>query len=314
MRDVALSFIQTAGWGDAVASPVAGDLSTRSYTRLSHAGRTAILMDASDEIAATEAFCKMTEWLRDLDLSAPAILDARESAGLLLLEDLGTQSVSDQFSQGVEATDIYQTCIDLLLTIRDQHVPDLSEPTAHEMAEWTCLADQYYPHADTGQLNAIRYLLETEMERFTTRPSVSLRDFHADNLMWLPDRSGIRKLGLLDYQDAFSTHPVYDLVSLLTDARMDVSPETRKTYIRAYATASGDDLSELERAFAVYSVQRNLRILGIFHRAVEDFGKMHHLPKLPRVYGYLIEAFEHPVFANVRDFVPSALPPPENAS
>ena len=314
MRDDALSFVRAAGWGDAVASPVAGDLSTRSYTRLTHAGRTAILMDAGDEIAATEAFCKMTEWLRDLGLSAPAILDARVSAGLLLLEDLGTQSVSDLLSQGGESVHIFQTCIDLLLTMRSQQVPNLSEPTAHEMAEWTRLADQYYPNADPGLLDGVRSVLKTEIELFTTRTTVSLRDFHADNLMWLPDRDGIRKLGLLDYQDAFSTHPVYDLVSLLTDARMYVPPETRKTYIRAYATASGDDLSELERAFAMFSVQRNLRILGIFHRAAEDFGKRHHLPKVRRVYGYLIEAFEHPVFADVRRSVPTALPPPENCT
>jgi len=90
-----------------------------------------------------------------------------------------------------------------------------------------------------------------------------------------------------------------------------VPPKTRQTYIRAYAAASGDDLSELEAAFAIFSVQRNLRILGIFHRAAKDFGKRHHLPKLPRVYGYLIEAFEHPVFADLRDSIAAALPPPE---
>ena len=312
MRDVALSFIRTAGWGDAVICPVAGDLSTRSYTRLTHAGRTTILMDAGDEIASTEAFCKMTEWLRSLSLSAPAILDARVSSGLLLIEDLGTQSVSDLLSKGTDSAQIFEACIDLLLTIRSQQVPDLSAPSAHEITEWTRLADHYYPHADTGQLDAIRSVIETEIALFTVRPSVSLRDFHAENLMWLPDREGMRRLGLLDYQDAFSTHPVYDLVSLLTDARMDVSSETRATYMRAYAAASGDDQSELERAFAVFSVQRNLRILGIFHRAAKDFGKRHHLPKLPRVYGYLIEAFEHPVFADVRDLVPTALAPPEN--
>lgn len=314
MRDVASSFIRTAGWGDSDASPVAGDLSTRSYTRLTRADGTAILMDAGHEVSSTKAFVLMTEWLRNLGLSAPEIFSAEPSLGLLLLEDFGRLSVGDLLAKGEETADVFETCVDLLLTIRSQSNPGLSAPTAQEMAQWTLLADEYYPRADTRFLDEVRAVLANEMAQLSTCATVSLRDFHADNLMWLPHRDGIQKLGLLDYQDAFLAHPVYDLVSLLTDARMDVSPEVRQIYIRAYAGASGDELSGLEKAFAIYSVQRNLRILGIFHRAAKDFGKRHHHSKLPRVYGYLIEAFAHPVFADMRGSIATALPSPEASS
>jgi len=311
MREVARSFVENAGWGAAAQSPVAGDLSSRSYTRLTRAEGSAILMDAGDEVASTKAFVVMTDWLRKIGLSAPRLLSSEPNLGLLLLEDFGNLSVTDLLANGQESTSIFATCIELLLAIRNQPKPGLIEPTAQEMAQWTFLADTYYPGADTPFLDDVRAVLETEMAQVSIASSVSLRDFHADNLMWLPGRDGIRKLGLLDYQDAFLTHPVYDLVSLLTDARMDVCPKMRRTYLRAYAAESGDDFTNLEKAFAVYSVQRNLRILGIFHRAAKEFGKRHHLPKLPRVYGYVVEAFEHPIFADLRRAVTTALPPPE---
>lgn len=312
MRDEARMFLQQAGWGDAVITPVAGDLSDRHYVRLTKPDGTAILMDAGSDGASTHAFQTMTKWLRSIGLSAPSILAAVPDAGLLLLEDLGKQSVNDLLSDAQNADAIFETCIDLLLTIRRQPTVDLMTPTAHDLAQWTTLADQFYPGADANLLNAFRAVLETELTRFSTLSTMSLRDFHADNLMWLPERSGVRKLGLLDYQDAFLTHPVYDLVSLLTDARMDVSRQTRQTYISAYAAAAGDDLADLEPAFAVFSAQRNLRILGIFHRAASEHGKRHHLPKVPRVYRYFLEAVEHPVFEEVRSTISTALPPPKD--
>ena len=105
-------------------------------------------------------------------------------------------------------------------------------------------------------------------------------------------------------------HPVYDLVSLLTDARSEISRDTRREYFALYARASGDDIEMLGEAFAAYSLQRNLRILGIFHRAAKVDGKTHHLPKVPRVYRYLKEALEHPRFASLRPHLAKALPEP----
>ena len=126
----------------------------------------------------------------------------------------------------------------------------------------------------------------------------------------MPERTGVRRLGLLDYQDAFLTHPIYDVVSLLTDARTDIEPEFRAQMIEAYAQRTGRDLAAVKLAFAAFSAQRNLRILGIFARSASRDGKPIHLPKLPRVHAYLIEALQHPVFVSVADDAIAAIPPP----
>lgn len=154
-------------------------------------------------------------------------------------------------------------------------------------------------------------LLKLLEDALSGGPTVSLRDFHADNLMWLPDRKGIQRFGLLDYQDAFLTHPAYDLVSFLTDARFDVPKALREATIQTYLDRSGDPAEPFHRAFAAMSAQRNLRILGIFAHGAAS-GRGHHLDKLPRVHGYFAEALEHPAFDAVRMETLAALPDPND--
>lgn len=309
------AFLDAAGWSTARRLAVAGDLSARNYVRLLQPdGRAAMLMDAAPEIdASTPAFVAMTQWLRRRGLSAPEILAADTPFGLLLLEDLGDNKVSALVAAQTDLHDpVYELCIDLLLFIRNQAPPELSKPDAAALIRMTGLADDFYPGLDVTRLQGVRPLLETIFaELLGDRLSLSLRDFHAENLMWLPERDGIGRLGLLDYQDAFITHPVYDLVSLLTDARTEISREFRERIIERYATRSSDDVGRLRLAFAAFSVQRNLRILGIFARAARQFGKTAHLSKLPRVHAYFAEALEHPVFAAVRAETLAAVPAPD---
>ena len=312
MREGLLKFLENTEWAYAKITPVAGDLSARNYVRLSLGGATAIVMDSSNERSSLPAFVRMTHWLRDIGLSAPRLLKDSQTEGFLLLEDLGEHSVSQRLSRPTETRATLDACLNLLLTIRHAAAPKLSTPKVKELCDWTTLADDYYPGANKHELDSLRAFLETILARHATKqPTVSLRDFHADNLMWLPEKLGVAKLGLLDYQDAMLTHPVYDLVSLLTDARTSISPDLRADYVKEYSRASGDDLSHLKEAFSAVSIQRNLRILGIFHRASVEHGKHHHLPKIPRVYGYLKEALEHPTFAKLAPQLRIALPPPE---
>ncbi|MCV6594373.1 MAG: phosphotransferase [Silicimonas sp.] len=312
MDDTARAFLARAGWDDAQITPVAGDLSARQYHRLTGPGGSAILMDARALPESLAPFQAMTGWLRALGLSAPEIRAADPGTGFLLLEDLGQNGVGAMLSTPETRQTALLTAIDLLLHLRQARPPALTCPDAATLCDWTRLADAHYPGADPTRLEAFRARLETVLTPFCAEPAtLSLRDFHADNLLWLPGRQGLARLGLLDYQDAFLTHPVYDLVSLLTDARSEIAPATRAWGIAAYAAAAGDDPDRLSRAFAAFSVQRNLRILAIFHRAARIDGKTHHLPKLPRVYGYLREAFDHPAFADLRPELDHALPPPE---
>ena len=315
MHDAAAAFLKAQGWDDATLRPVAGDLSRRSYFRLSRSGETAVLMDAGDDRASVPPFLKMTAWLRQAGLSAPEVLGADVDNALLLLEDLGPVPASEMMSDPNAQAEVLDACIEILLAIRNSPPPPLPCPGAERLCEWTRVADEHYPGADSGALDEFRGALKDILSRFLADGcTVSLRDFHADNLMPLPHRAGVARLGVLDYQDAFLTHPVYDLVSLLTDARVEVPPALRARYVERYATVSGDRLATLRTAFAAFSAQRNLRILGIFHRAARDLGKTHHLPKVPRVYRRLMEATQHEVFRDVRGILCAGLPAPEAAA
>jgi N-acetylmuramate 1-kinase len=307
-------FLARAGWSEATRQPLAGDASKRRYLRLKQDdATTAILMDADPRLdSTTPAFVAMTHWLFDHGLSAPEILAAEPEAGLLLLEDFGDASVSALCAtQPDRQTEVYKTCIAALLRIRSLAPPALPCPDASTLAAWTSLADTHYPGADTARLLKFRAALETILANQSTHPpTLSLRDFHADNLIWLEQREGIRRLGLLDYQDAFLTHPVYDLVSLLTDARRDISAQMRRSMIAEYAAQSGDDIEQLGAAFAAFSCQRNMRILGIFARVAYQDGRAAYLRFLPRTHGYLVEALDHPIFDAHRESVLAALPAP----
>lgn len=307
MDEACRTFCADAGWGDAKAVPIAGDLSPRAYLRLIRPdGTTAILMDSRQD-DSVHRFVHMTRWLHAIHASAPDILFDRSDHGLLLLEDLGTEKPSALLTDPEQSS----CCIDLLLHIADaEPPPDLPHPDAATLADWTSLADDHFPGANHKTLAMFRPILGDMLSDVLTDKSVtvSLRDFHVDNLLWLPDRSGLSRLGILDYQDAFLTHPIYDLVSLLTDARQDVPKAIRQDMLSRYAARQEEDVNRLRLAFDVLSFQRNLRILGIFSRAASRDGKTHHLDKIPRVHGYVMEAMDNPVFDPWRDALKKALP------
>ena len=278
-------------------------MSSRRYQRLSNADRTAILMDADGDMTA---FVKMTRWLAGLGLSVPEILAADPEAGLILLEDLGITSMKSAMKQTPSRKgDYFQYCLDILLRIRasDANGLFLNQPTASDLVAWTKLADEHLRGIDSKGLQAFRDTLEGILSSvLDSRVTVALRDFHSENVMWLPKRSGFRRLGLLDYQDAFLTHPAYDLVSLLTDARNVVSKADRLAICEQYVARSGDQPEPFNLAFAALSAQRNLRILGIFARAGIEGEYMRN------TFQYLVEALEHPAFDVVREETMTALP------
>lgn len=300
----AIEFLRSAGWTRTSIEPIAGDMSTRRYFRVDNGTSSAVLMVAKTSM---RAFVQMTEWLSGAELSVPAILHDDADKGLLLLEDFGSRSVkSILVEEQDKVSGIFDDCVCLLLKIRATKPPDLPSPDVADLIAWTRLTDEYYPGLVPGRLDEFREVLSGALENaLAGSQSVSLRDFHTENMMWLPNRKDYRRLGLLDYQDAMLTHPAYDLMSLLTDARTWIPETLRENVIASYLAHSGDDEESFRAAFAALSAQRNLRILGVFIRA----GR--HIEHLPNTYRYFVEALSHPAFDTVREDVLSALPPPE---
>ena len=137
-----------------------------------------------------------------------------------------------------------------------------------------------------------------------------LRDYHAENLIWLPGRKGIARVGLLDFQDAMTGHRAYDLVSLLQDVRRDVPAGIETRMLARYIDGSGTNDHAFRTAYAVLGAQRNLRILGVFARLATDYGKPRYVDLIPRVWAHLVRDLDHPALAPVAQMLVDTLPAP----
>ncbi len=318
------NFLAECGWAQADRRPLAGDASARRYERLHKAsGETAVLMDAPPESGEdTAPFVAIARHLARNGFSAPTILAHDRNRGLVLLEDLGDDLYAQVCERDRNAEfPLYERAVDLLLALRDIAPPDALAPYdgAVYLRE-SCLLTQWYLPAATGretpQALAAEYdvlIRKTCALAATDRPCLVLRDYHAENLLWLPSRPAIAAVGLLDFQDALKGHPAYDLVSLLEDARRDTSDKLRATMIKRYLAASGDDRESFLTAYAALGAQRNLKIIGIFSRLWLRDGKPAYLDLIPRVWGHLQRDLEHPALAALRVFINRHVPPPDRA-
>ena len=318
------AFLNAAGWGDARAEPLAGDASTRRYERLQQNGTPAVLMIAPPgaETAACppdadvntrrglgynamarlagpnlNAFVALSRALRETGLSAPQVYASDPRSGFALLEDLGDDLFARVVGR-VEETALYRAAIDALATL---HGRDLSPPSGTDYAmldydalafeaETALLTEWYWPLKHGGGIPddlQAEYLgiWRTLFEQLSPPHTFVLRDYHAENLLWLPDRKGAARVGIIDFQDALFGNAAYDLVSLLEDARRDVSPDLATAMIEYYAELAGTnfDRAGFERDYAILAAQRNAKILGIFARLAKRDGKPRYLDLLPRV-------------------------------
>jgi hypothetical protein len=210
----------------------------------------------------------------------------------------------------------YEAAVDVLAFLHRQRAPDVLkvepgvdyELPRYDMEalliEVELLPDWYLPKLNTRIADAKRdvYLA---LWRDALQPVVDavptwvLRDFHSPNLLWLPEREGVARVGLLDFQDAVMGSPAYDVASLLQDARVDV-PEALEIallsrYTRARLAADPKfDAPAFVRAYATLAAQRASKILGIFARLEKRDHKPQYLRHLPRVWAYLQRSLAHP--------------------
>jgi hypothetical protein len=181
------------------------------------------------------------------------------------------------------------------------------------------LLDWYMPHivghSPSGSSRAtFASLWKAALEPVIAAPATwVLRDYHSPNLIWLPGREGIRRVGLIDFQDAVLGHPAYDLVSLLQDARIDVPEDLELKLLGHYARQrkaadSAFDMGGFARAYAILGAQRATKILGIFARLDRRDGKPQYLRHLPRIQRYLARDLAHPVLSDLKVWYETVTP------
>ena len=304
------AFLVRAGWGEAAHAPLAGDASARRYARLTRGEATAVLMDDPPPGHSVAAFVRIARLLRGMGYSAPDVLAADEVQGLALLEDLGDDSFSALLAGPAAATlesTLYEAATDFLIDLHRQPAPS---GLRRYDADWMLddaklfLESMAGDAADEAGAAAFEAAWRGLLEEAAAGPqALCLRDFHAGNLMWLPARDGLGRVGLLDFQDARSGPTAYDLVSLLQDARRDLGTGLEGAMIGRYLRASpGFDEAAFRAAYAILGAQRAVRIIGVFHRLAWRDGKSVYLAHLPRVWAHLDCNLAHPVLAPVREW------------
>jgi hypothetical protein len=330
-----------------------GDASTRRYVRLDLGARKAMLMDQPQLAEAPGApagataeqrralgynavarlagadcarFVAASNYLRAQGLSAPEIYAADPALGFAIIEDLGDALYANVAGDGNEA-ELYAAAADVLAALHARDAPALLPPDkvlhAYDetalLAETDLLTEWFMPVAlgravNADEITQHRALWRAVLEQTLKSPSVFVhRDYHAQNLIWLPARKGLARVGLIDFQDAVAGSRAYDLISLVEDARRDVAPEiaaaTTEHYLktmREQGTAPDEDAYRSQ--MAVMAAQRNAKIAGIFARLFKRDSKPRYLGYLPRVWGYLNRDLEDPALRQLKAWYDRTIP------
>lgn len=316
------AFLERAGWGGAERALLAADASFRRYDRVVHNRRSAVLMDAPPPQEDVGAYHRVDRLLVDMGFSAPQSLAVDEGVGLMLLEDLGDQTFTRALAAGMPETELYRLATDLLVALHQRFQP-AGEAAASLPAydnqrlldEALLLTDWYLPAVSGRDTSAAQRDAYIEAWRAALPaagalpPTLVLRDYHVDNLMVLDGREGLDACGLLDFQDAVIGPPAYDLVSLLEDARRDVTPAVAQAMLERYLEAvPGLDGESFLTSYAVLGAQRSAKIIGIFTRLCRRDGKPQYLRHIPRLWRLIEKDLAHPALDPVRAWFETQVP------
>ncbi len=311
-------FLTAHGWAGASRAPLAGDASLRRYERITRGRRQAVLMDAPPGRETLGPFILIDRYLRGRGYSAPQILSADETAGLMLLEDLGDGLYTDLIDGDGDTAALFAAATDLLIDLHDETPDDLDIAALdfdRLLGQVEILIDLYLPEitgapASDDQRQDFLAAWRAVLPLADAIPrSLILYDYHAPNLIWLPERRGLRRVGLLDFQDAMIGPIAFDVVSLLENPRQDTEPALAEAMIARYLDGRPEiDADDFATAYAVLGAQRVTRNLGNFIRLWRQEDKPGYLDHIPRLWRLLDHSLAHPALAPVAAWFDAAIP------
>jgi N-acetylmuramate 1-kinase len=343
--------LSNSEWRDADRHFMLGDASVRAYERLSrkHISGTkesAILMisparpdgpavrygkpySAIARLAEdVKPFVALANGLRAHGFSAPEIKAMDLKVGLLLTEDFGQETV---LINGQPDAERYKVAIETLAKLHGTTLPDrltVADDIEHRippydldamLIEVELMLDWYLPHRGKSGLSAsargsfVNIWKGLLSEVMMAPRTWVLRDYHSPNLMWLPEREGTDRIGIIDFQDAVMGHAAYDVVSLSQDARVDLAHGLELQLLGYYAQLRREadpnfNVSAFARDYSVMGAQRGTKILGIFARLNQRDGKPVYLKHLPRIENYVRTCLAHPVMSELKTWYEVNIP------
>lgn len=334
-------FLDVSGYGDARRRHLSGDASARAYETIStHDRAPMILMDAArhkpgpiledgkyyQQLAHIAENCipfvAIDRDLRAKGFSAPDIYESDLDAGILLIEDLGRDGVLDADGKPIAARYIESARVLAALhghkvtpkiAIGDGIVHTVPDFDRRAMKiETRLLLDWYLPwkrgeQASDAERQDYAAVWDGLIDLLSTsETNLLLRDFHSPNIIWREHETGLKRIGLIDFQDAMIGPTAYDVASLTQDARVTVEPALTAQMLEAYIAArqaNGTfDKDTFMRDWHIMSAQRNCKLVGIWVRLMQRDGKPGYMKHMPRTFAYLETALTHPALAPLKDW------------
>lgn len=342
-------FLERSGFLNARRERMSGDASTRSYARLRNDDGSVILMnsprrpdgpaiyDGRSYSAAVHLaedvrpFVAIGNGLRKHGFSAPAIRHIDLGSGFLITEDFGAEGVIEG-DPPQPIAERYEAAVDMLAALHREALPDTLPVTSDEsyaipvfdidawLIEIGLMLEWYLPDRGVQVSDELRADFLGMWRGLLQKPAAApqtwvIRDFHSPNIIWLAERTGILRVGIIDFQDALLGPAAYDVVSLLQDARIDVPEQLELSLLTRYikarrATDESFDAAGFAELYAIMSAQRNTRLLGTFARLNRRDGKPQYLKHQPRIWTYLERSLAHPALATFRIWYTANVPPP----
>jgi len=300
-------FLFRNGWGNADRKNIAGDASFRSYERLQKQKKTAILMNAPPTKENTYKFVLIAEHLKTLGYSVPEIIAKDQKEGFLLLEDLGENTYTKLINEGYDEGYLYELATDVLISMHKLSVQKVVPKCVNEFSkkriinEVQQIIDWYFPLKGISppseeQQNEFKKLwLDLIPLAWKVPTSLILFDYHVDNLLLIPKKTGISACGLLDFQDAVHGPITYDLASLLEDARrnvdLQVAEKMKDKYLKSFPKV---DRESFNTSWSIMAAQRHTRVIGTFSRLKIRDKKPEYIQHIPRLWNYMEKCLTNP--------------------
>ena len=290
---------------------IRSDASFREYYRV--LDKNLLIMYApKDKGESLVNFEKINKVLSSINLSVSKIYDADYQNDLLLIEDFGNDIFSTKLNHSNEK-DFYEKAINLLSIIHnnsDLEVHNLKKYNFEILLNESQLFIEWYLekhlklNLNNSEKNEFQNILERQFNSLTLKQnSLVLRDFHVDNLIYLDDRDGINQLGLIDYQDALVGSSVYDFTSLIEDVRHPIQDDLKNSLVETYSKLISVDQNELKRGISFYSIQRNLKIVGIFSRLKYRDDKKNYFPMIEVAWGFIKNHLKNNEYEDLNNWI-----------
>ena len=303
---------------------IRSDASFREFFRLHKGKKTSIIVTAKKErFKNLIAYSAINKFLKTKGIYTPRLISQHFEEGIMEIEDFGDKTLLDYMKKSKNKISLYKKCVDLILRLQkikpirkikldSKKYFNLNFYSLGTLHKESNLFFDWYLSGVIGKKKSLKWkkIIRTELNKlyqkiFFKNQFIVHRDFHVSNIMPVNE-----KLGLIDTQDAILGNPMYDLVSLVDDVRFKVPSQIKDKTFKYYlkkCSIKNKQIYFLKNDFDILSIQRNLKILGIFYRLFKRDNKSQYLKYLPYTW-YLIELrMKNKIFKNLQFLLKKAI-------